>query len=130
VTTTSSGPILIIDDEAGVRLLLRTFLEMLGYTVLEAENGQQGSTLAAQRDPALVICDGNMPVMDGMTTLRTLRAAPATARLPFVFLTGNDCPQRRAAARELGATAFLLKPIDLGTLERVIAEAISQPVAG
>jgi len=63
--------------------------------------------------------------MDGITTLRTIRATPSTAHLPFIFLTGNDCPQRRATACALGASAFLVKPVDLGTLGRTVDETLS-----
>jgi CheY-like chemotaxis protein len=118
--------ILIIDDEAPIRQFLRAFLEMSGHAVIEADNGRRGCQAAQTHRPHLIICDGNMPVMDGMTTLKTVRALPEISSTPFIFLTANDCNDRRREAERLGAQAYVLKPVDLGVLGETIDRALAE----
>jgi CheY-like chemotaxis protein len=118
--------ILIIDDDPHVREFLRAFLELSGHAVIEAENGAHGCDQATLHKPHLIICDGNMPVMDGLTALRRLRALPAVAGTPFIFLTASDCEHRRREAVDLGANAYLLKPVDLALLLETIDRTLVQ----
>ncbi len=117
-------PILIIDDESPIRLVLRDFLEMDGHTVVEAGDGVDGVQAAVEHGPSLIICDCNMPRMDGIDTLRAIRSNETTAHIPFVFLTGYVDPERLDDVRDLGLAACLRKPIDFRALQDTVTQAL------
>ena len=79
--------ILVIEDYAPMRRNLAVMLEMEGYAVIQAEDGEAGLAAVAASAPNLVLCDVMMPEMDGHAVLRAVRADDATATLPFIFLT-------------------------------------------
>lgn len=102
--------ILIIDDDSLVRESLQDVLELYGFRTLTASNGRVGLELAMQSQPDLILCDVQMPEMDGYTVLQTLRQTPAVQTIPFVFLTAwADRPNQRQGM-ELGADDYLGKP--------------------
>ena len=117
--------ILIADDEEPIVELLATFVADLGYTPLVAQNGQQALDLARQREPALIITDLMMPIMNGADLILALRreaAAQGRASPPIVLLTASS----RRATSELPVEAVLLKPFDLIQLERMIRRLLEQ----
>jgi CheY-like chemotaxis protein len=95
---------------------------MLGFTVQTASNGREGvAAAAADRELDLILMDCQMPVMDGLTAARTIRAAePAGARVPIVALTGNVMPGDREACMAAGMDDYLAKPFSLAALRSVI----------
>jgi CheY-like chemotaxis protein len=107
--------VLLVDDAAEVRLLLQVLLELDGFTVTTAEDGPAGLAAVAADRPDVVLLDVQLPGMDGTQVLRALRADPATAALPVVFLTGAP-PEEAAGLRALGATGVLHKPFDASTV--------------
>lgn len=104
--------ILVIDDEAKLRRQFSALLTLEGFTILEARNGREGVELARRELPDLVICDITMPEMNGHRVLETLRGEPATAHLPFIFLTGWSERDDVRAGMNLGADDYLTKPVD------------------
>ncbi len=102
--------ILIIEDEARTRENLAVILEMEGYRVLSAENGRKGVEAAIAGNPDLILCDVTMPEMDGHAVLRRLRAEPAHASTPFVFLTARGERRDVRSGMDLGADDYLVKP--------------------
>jgi DNA-binding NarL/FixJ family response regulator len=103
--------ILIIEDQPQMRRNLAFILEMEKFTVLAAENGQQGIQLAHGQTPDLIICDVMMPEKDGHAVLQAVRANKATATVPFIFLTAKgDKPDVRQGMN-LGADDYLVKPV-------------------
>ena len=110
--------ILIIDDEAPIRANLRRFLVFEGYEVIEAENGRAGIEQLRTHQPAIVLCDLMMPEVDGYGVLEALRANPATAQIPFVFLTASAEKSERQSGLARGANGYLTKPF---TLEELMA---------
>jgi DNA-binding NtrC family response regulator len=102
--------ILVIEDDATVRSNVLDLLEAEGYVGIAAENGKQGLELAVQQLPDLVICDVNMPGLDGFEVFELLSARPATAVIPFIFLSARAerADVRRGMA--LGADDYLTKP--------------------
>ena len=102
--------ILTVDDSPSVRQLVRIVLEGAGYTVIEAENGQEGLTQATSTAVDLVITDLNMPVMDGLEFIRGLRAMPAVVGVPIVFLTTESNDAVKQEAKAAGATGWITKP--------------------
>jgi class 3 adenylate cyclase len=96
-------------------------LETEGYRVLEAENGRAGLEVAGDESPDLVLCDVNMPEMDGYALVEQLRRIPALASMPFIFLTARG---ERADVRKgmnLGADDYLVKPITRAELIDAVA---------
>ena len=102
--------ILVIEDAADIRDIIAETLRLKGWEPLLAPDGEVGITLANSQVPDLVLCDIRMPKMDGYAVLQKIRSTPATATVPFVFLTGlGERPQIRQGM-ELGADDYLLKP--------------------
>ena len=107
--------ILIVDDVAAVRLVIRKFLDRLGYRrVSEAEDGIFALPLLQAGAFDLLITDYNMPGMDGLTLLRHLRADRRTAGLPALMVTADTDRKIRIAAYAAGASAVMAKPFNPG----------------
>ncbi|MBL9216513.1 MAG: response regulator transcription factor [Opitutaceae bacterium] len=104
--------ILVIDDDAKMRHQIAALLAADGYATVEARNGREGVALAGKEKPDLVLCDITMPEMNGHRVLETLRAEPATAHLPFVFLTGWGEREDLRTGMNLGADDYLVKPVE------------------
>ncbi|HYP17834.1 MAG TPA: response regulator transcription factor [Opitutus sp.] len=104
--------ILVIDDEAKLRRQFAELLTLEGFTVVEARNGREGVELARRERPDLVMCDITMPEMNGHRVLEMLRHEPATAHLPFIFLTGWGEKDDIRAGMNLGADDYLVKPVN------------------
>ena len=102
--------ILIIEDQPLMRKNLATILEMEGFQVVLAENGQRGVALAKSESPDLILCDVMMPELDGFGALRALRSHAATATMPLVFLTAKGDKLDQRTGMNLGADDYLTKP--------------------
>lgn len=102
--------VLVIDDTPDVRIIITESLQMSGFEALSAEDGETGVKLAQQHLPDLVICDINMPRMDGYATLKAMRQHEATATIPFIFLTGATDRVTMRKGMDLGADDYLTKP--------------------
>jgi two-component system chemotaxis response regulator CheY len=109
----SAKRVLIVDDASLVRRYYRDALERAGFEVDEALNGVEALEKVLGETYDLVIVDVNMPRMDGMTFLRTLRRQPtAVSSLPSLVISSESAEQDAAAARMAGANFFLVKPVD------------------
>ena len=102
--------VLVIDDTEDIRNIISESLELYGFSALSAEDGESGINLAKQEIPDLVICDINMPKVDGYATLASLREDERTATIPFIFLTGATDKVTMRKGMELGADDYLTKP--------------------
>ena len=102
--------ILVIEDEAGIRMTLSLMLKAEGFEVSVAENGRLGIEAARAKAPDLILCDINMPEMDGYGVLEQLRREPALAATPFVFLTARADRNDMRRGMNLGADDYLTKP--------------------
>ena len=112
--------VLVVEDHEDTRVMLRTMLEMRGYSVAEAEDGEEGVRLARRERPRLILMDATLPRLDGLTATRRIRSDSALACVPVVFLSGHAHPDFRAAALDAGGTDFLLKPVALEDLASVL----------
>jgi DNA-binding response OmpR family regulator len=132
-----SAKVLVIDDEAPIRLLCRVNLEAEGMEVIEAQDGTVGVELARSERPDVILLDVMMPGMDGWEVLQALQAGEGTSEIPIVFLTARAELRDRAQGLELGGIDYVTKPfnpIDLAPLvngllarvERGEGEAIRQ----
>lgn len=117
--------ILIIDDDADNRSLLREFFSMEGYEVATASDGDDGLRKILAERPSLVITDVLMPGMDGFQLLRTIRKNEALKDLPVLFYTGSYLDEEdRKLARELGVTRYLAKPMEPGHIVEIVREIL------
>lgn len=102
----------MIDDDAMMRRQITALLAAEGYGTVEARNGREGVALAAKEKPDLVLCDITMPEMNGHRVLEAVRADPAIAHLPFIFLTGWGEKEDLRTGMNLGADDYLVKPVE------------------
>ena len=115
-----SGRVLVVDDVATNRLLLRAKLSSAYYDVVVAENGQQALEMARSEQPDMVMLDVMMPEMDGFEVCMILKSNPDTAHIPVIMVTALDTPEERIRGLEAGADDFLSKPFnDLALFARV-----------
>jgi CheY-like chemotaxis protein len=119
--------VLIVDDDAASRELLRRYLEADGVRVLEANGGAEGLRLAHQLQPALITLDVLMPGLDGWAVLGALKDDPSTAEIPVILLTILD---DRDMGYALGAADYLTKPIDRDRLLRAVCKHVRRPAGG
>ncbi|MEP6910647.1 MAG: response regulator [Actinomycetota bacterium] len=114
--------LLVVDDDAALRILLRTTFEVVDIDVEEADSAEAAAQRIANRPPDVVVLDVTMPGMDGVTFCRQLKSDPATAGIGVVLLTGSESGIE-SAAKECGADAFLRKPFSplelLNAVERI-----------
>jgi two-component system, OmpR family, alkaline phosphatase synthesis response regulator PhoP len=103
--------VLVIDDEADIRLLIKYNLEKEGYLVLDADNGEKGIELARQHIPDLILLDVMMPVMDGIETCEKLRKIQELGGTMVCFLTARSEEYSQIAGLDAGADDYITKPI-------------------
>jgi signal transduction histidine kinase len=102
--------ILIIDDEESYRQIIAMTLQVSNFDVIEAADGAEGMAAAKMHHPDLILCDVNMPKMDGHALLGMLKAEREFAGIPFIFLTGNSGHGDMRKGMQLGADDYLTKP--------------------
>jgi signal transduction histidine kinase/DNA-binding response OmpR family regulator len=115
--------ILVIDDESDARNIVTRLLTRDGYSVVTASSGEEGLRLAHELKPALITLDVMMPQMDGWSVLRALKADPELRDTPVVMLTMLE---DQSKAYSLGATDYLVKPIERDQLRRVVSRYYSE----
>lgn len=108
--------ILLVEDDEMNRDMLSRRLMKRGYEVVIATDGQQGVDMARSEVPALILMDMSLPVMDGWTASRTLKADPATSGIPIIALTAHAMSGDETRAREAGCDEFDTKPVELKRL--------------
>ncbi len=104
--------VLAIDDSASIRQMVAFTLKSSGYEVVEAVDGQDGLDKAKARTVNLVLTDQNMPRMDGLTLIKSLRALPQYKSVPILMLTTESSDAMKTQGRAAGATGWLVKPVD------------------
>jgi CRP-like cAMP-binding protein len=116
----SKRTILLIEDDQHVRENTAEILELANYTVITAENGRRGVEQARNHKPDLVLCDIMMPELDGYGVLHLLGRDPATAEVPFIFLSAKAERSDVRKGMELGADDYLTKPFEESELLNAI----------
>lgn len=112
--------ILAVDDSPSMRMLLRTSLKAQGFAIDSAEDGIDGLEQARVNPPDLIITDINMPRMDGFELIAAVRAEQALRTLPILVLSTEFGDDKKARAREAGATGWITKPFDSDKLAAAI----------
>lgn len=117
----SSFRILVADDEPGVRLAIRDYLELAGgYRVATARDGQEAIEVMEAFHPQLLLLDINMPRRDGYEVVKRIRQDARFRHIPIVFLTHMGTTQDRIRGYEMGCDVYLPKPFDLEELAAVV----------
>lgn len=116
--------ILTVDDSQSIRQLVAFVLKSAGYAVEEASDGNAGLAKAQASQFDLILTDQNMPGMDGLTLIRSLRATANYAKTPILMLTTESSDAMKSAGREAGATGWLVKPFEPTKLLEVVKRVI------
>lgn len=119
-----SKTILAVDDSASIRQMVSFTLKGAGYEVTEAVDGQDAFDKAKQRTFNLVLTDINMPRMDGIKLLESLRKTSQYQAIPILMLTTESTDEMKAKGRSAGATGWLVKPFNPESLLAVIKKVI------
>lgn len=115
--------ILVVDDFSTMRRIVRNLLKELGYTnVDEAEDGAVALQKLKGGGFEFVVSDWNMPNMDGLTLLQSVRADPNLRRLPFLMITAEAKKENIIAAAQAGASGYIVKPFTAATLADKLAK--------
>lgn len=112
--------ILIVDDDLGIRTSIGDYLEMAGYSVISAANGQEALPLVDEYQPQLIITDVIMPQMDGYELVQRVRQRPVFRLLPVIFLTARNQMEERIRGYQVGADLYMPKPFELEELGVVV----------
>jgi DNA-binding response OmpR family regulator len=132
IPATAMATVLVVDDDASIHKVLRLNLELEGYTVVSAFNGEEALECLASSRPDLVLLDVMMPVLDGLEVLRRIRENDATADLPVILLTARSTEEDMWEGWQRGVDYYLTKPFDIEELLRSMDRLLSglPPVAG
>jgi CheY-like chemotaxis protein len=116
--------VLIVEDYEDSRLFMKILVEGCGYYVIEAENGFEAVDKVRQLHPDLILMDISMPLMDGLTATRIIKASKDTSEIPVIAVTahGNFYQER---AKEAGCDALIDKPIDMDSFEPILNQYLS-----
>jgi len=116
--------VLAVDDSASIRQMVAFTLKSAGYEVGEAVDGQDGLDKAKAKTYNLILSDQNMPRMDGLTLIKSLRALPQYKTVPILMLTTESSDAMKQQGRAAGATGWLVKPFDPQKLVEVVKKVI------
>lgn len=116
--------ILAVDDSASMRQMVSFTLQGAGYDVIEASDGQEAYDKAKTQSVDLVLSDVNMPVMDGITLIKNLRALDTYKYTPILMLTTESAGDKKTEGKAAGATGWIVKPFNpdqlINTIKKVI----------
>jgi DNA-binding response OmpR family regulator len=117
---------LLVEDFEDSRFMMRRLLEIAGYAVLEASDGEQAVELALKQRPALILMDLSLPKLDGLAATRRIRQSKTMGEVPIVAVSAHDAPESRIEALEAGCDAYVTKPIDFDSLDTLLKRLLSE----
>lgn len=117
--------ILIVDDSASVRQMVEATLKSAGYQVTAAKDGQEAFEYCGLKVFDFVLTDQNMPRMDGLTLIKSLRSLNTYQTVPIIVLTTEASDAMKAQGRAAGATGWMVKPFDPSKLLQIAAKVLS-----
>lgn len=106
--------------------MMRRLLEMTGYRVVEAMNGEEAVRLAKTESPNLILMDLSLPVIDGLAATRLIRKLPEFKSTPIIAVSAHDTTDFQSEAIEAGCNTYVTKPIDFNELEELIAKLLQR----
>jgi len=116
--------ILLVEDTEDNRFMMRRLLEMDGYVVVEARNGQEAVAIGQAEKPQLILMDLSLPVIDGLAATRLLRQIPEFAETPIIAVSAHDTADFKGEALQAGCNSYITKPIDFSELEELIKKLL------
>jgi two-component system, cell cycle response regulator len=119
--------VLIADDDPDFVALLKTFLAERGWGTTVARDALQASMVARRDMPDAVVLDINMPGGSGIRALKQLKSSPRFGRIPIVVVSARDDEQLPRTVTELGAAAFLQKPVALPDIHNLLVQLVGEP---
>lgn len=122
--------VLVVDDEPALRDLIRQMLEIGGFAVQEAEDGETALDKIDEDPPDAVILDVMMPEMDGITVCKNIRSDAETATLPVIMLSGKTQKEAIAEGLAAGANKYLCKPVSYDELVDSLNEVLTSTAVG
>jgi len=118
--------ILTVDDSASIRMTTKIALSNAGYQVTEAVDGADGLAKAKGSSFDLIVTDLNMPNMNGLEMIETLRQSPAHTGIPIIFLTTESDADMKTRAKAAGATGWVTKPFDPENLVKIVRKVLGR----
>ncbi|HKZ02482.1 MAG TPA: response regulator [Pyrinomonadaceae bacterium] len=112
--------VLLVEDTEDNRFMMRRLLEMSGYNVTEAVNGEEAVRLARREEPDVILMDLSLPIVDGLGATRRIRELPALRHTPIVAVSAHDTADFHSDAMAAGCDAYITKPIDFAELEEIV----------
>ena len=122
MTTTSTAPILVVDDDPGLRALVAATLELEGHSVLTAADGSVALNVVEQQEPILILLDKSMPRMDGPGFAKELRSRGFS--IPIIVISGSE--GGKLFAREINAFSFIRKPFKVPQLISTVTDLMTR----
>jgi len=116
--------VLVVEDFEDNRFMMKRLLEMSGYRVIEAVNGQEAVDLAGSESPDVILMDLSLPVLDGLTATRRIRRNTALRKVPIVAVSAHDTADFQADALAAGCDEYVTKPIDFDQLEHLLSRLV------
>lgn len=117
--------LLVVEDFEDSRFMMLRLLEMSGYRVLEASDGEQAVELAVRKRPALILMDLSLPKLDGLAATRKIRQHKTMGKVPIVAVSAHDATESRTEALEAGCDDYVTKPIDFDHLNALLTRLLS-----
>jgi CheY-like chemotaxis protein len=117
--------VLLVEDTEDNRFMMRRLLEMSGYRVVEAINGEEAVKLARDEKPQLILMDLSLPVIDGLAATRLIRKVPALEATPIIAVSAHDTSDFKDEAVAAGCNSYVTKPIDFSQLEQLILQLLT-----
>ncbi|HZN05676.1 MAG TPA: response regulator [Pyrinomonadaceae bacterium] len=121
-----TATVLLVEDTEDNRFMMRRLLEMSGYAVIEATNGEEAVRLAESERPALILMDLSLPVLDGLAATRAIRKLDGFKEVPIVAVSAHDTSDFQSEALAAGCNSYITKPIDFSQLETLIARLLGK----
>jgi two-component system, cell cycle response regulator DivK len=118
--------VLLVEDTEDNRFMMRRLLEMTGYRVVEAMNGEEAVKLAKAESPNLILMDLSLPVIDGLAATRLIRKLPEFELTPIIAVSAHDTSDFQSEAIEAGCNTYVTKPIDFNELEQLITQLLNR----
>jgi CheY-like chemotaxis protein len=117
--------VLLVEDTEDNRFMMRRLLEMTGYRVVEAMNGEEAVQLAKTESPNVILMDLSLPVIDGLAATRLIRKLPELETTPIIAVSAHDTDDFQSEALQAGCNTYVTKPIDFNELEQLIAKLLN-----
>lgn len=118
---------LLVEDFEDSRFMMRRLLELAGYGVVEASDGEQAVSLAVTERPALILMDLSLPKLDGLAATRRIRRHKGVGKTPIVAVSAHDSSESRTEALEAGCDEYVTKPIDFDQLNELLRRFLPGP---